>query len=213
MVDPGNLVHAADASGHRGAHPARPDRRALHAAAGRAHARSPSEHGAAARSPSTRLSRDGATPARQRAARAHRQPDQPGHRDHAPQGDRPQPDAAALAQPVRQGAPAAHHAQGRAGGARRGGAARPEGTFVYVVGRRHDRRLAAGRDRAATEGEVAIVASGLAEGERVVVDGQNQLQPGATVAPRAGRARPRGQGGARRAATARGASGARTRAR
>jgi membrane fusion protein, multidrug efflux system len=60
----------------------------------------------------------------------------------------------------------------------------PSGVFVYVV---------AGDDTAAqrtiaidsNQGDLAIVANGLADGERVVVEGQNQLRPGAKVAPRA----------------------------
>jgi multidrug efflux system membrane fusion protein len=37
----------------------------------------------------------------------------------------------------------------------------------------------------ATEGDLAIVTKGVSDGERVVVEGQNQLRPGAKVAPRA----------------------------
>jgi multidrug efflux system membrane fusion protein len=59
----------------------------------------------------------------------------------------------------------------------------PNGTFVYVV---------ASDDTAAlrpvtvdlTQGDLTILAKGVSEGERVVVDGQNQLRPGAKVAPR-----------------------------
>ena len=59
----------------------------------------------------------------------------------------------------------------------------PTGTFVYVVG----------PDQTASprpveienhEGDLAVVARGLQEGERVVTDGQNQLRPGSRVAPR-----------------------------
>lgn len=67
----------------------------------------------------------------------------------------------------------------------------PNGTFVYVVG---------GDDTVAVrtvavdivQGDVSIVASGVAEGERVVVEGQNQLRPGARVAPR-GQGQPEGK--------------------
>jgi membrane fusion protein, multidrug efflux system len=56
----------------------------------------------------------------------------------------------------------------------------PSGTFVYVVG---DDLTAAQRpiELEATPGDLAIVASGLKEGERVVTDGQNQLRPGSKV--------------------------------
>jgi membrane fusion protein, multidrug efflux system len=65
----------------------------------------------------------------------------------------------------------------------------PTGSFVYVVG---------GDDTVAprpvtietTQGDLSLVASGLAEGERIVVEGQNQLRPGTKVV-----ARPQGQQG------------------
>ena len=59
----------------------------------------------------------------------------------------------------------------------------PAGTFVYVVG---NDGAAAPRpvELGVTQGDLAVVAKGLAEGERVVVDGQNQLRPGAKVAMR-----------------------------
>jgi multidrug efflux system membrane fusion protein len=59
----------------------------------------------------------------------------------------------------------------------------PQGMFVYVIG----------TDSAASvrpiaidsiQGDLAIVTSGLHEGEQVVVDGQAQLRPGSKVAPR-----------------------------
>jgi multidrug efflux system membrane fusion protein len=67
----------------------------------------------------------------------------------------------------------------------------PNGTFVYVVGADGTAAL---RPLAVdlTLGDLALVASGLAEGERVVVEGQNQLRPGAKVAPREVGAPPRG---------------------
>jgi multidrug efflux system membrane fusion protein len=81
----------------------------------------------------------------------------------------------------------------------------PSGTFVYV---------AAADDTVASrpvsidrvQGDVAIVASGLAEGDRVVVDGQNQLRPGAKVAPRP-QGRPEGGGAATPGAPAPGQAG------
>jgi len=64
----------------------------------------------------------------------------------------------------------------------------PQGTFVYVVG---DDQRAALRpiELDAAEGmlgEQAVIAKGLSPGERVVVDGQNQLRPGAKVIPGSG---------------------------
>jgi membrane fusion protein, multidrug efflux system len=60
----------------------------------------------------------------------------------------------------------------------------PKGTFVYVV---DDGDTANERTVAADEieGDRAIVTSGLKEGDRVVVDGQAQLKPGAKVAVQA----------------------------
>jgi multidrug efflux system membrane fusion protein len=59
----------------------------------------------------------------------------------------------------------------------------PAGTFVYVVG---DDGTAAVRpvELDVVQGDLAVVASGLREGEKVVTDGQNQLRPGAKVAVR-----------------------------
>ncbi len=59
----------------------------------------------------------------------------------------------------------------------------PSGTFVYVIG--SDNTVAPRPiELGVTQGDVAIVARGLQEGERIVVDGQNQLKPGSRVAPR-----------------------------
>jgi multidrug efflux system membrane fusion protein len=59
----------------------------------------------------------------------------------------------------------------------------PQGTFAYVVA---PDSTAAVRPVvvAATQGELAIIASGLGPGDHVVVDGQAQLRPGARVAAR-----------------------------
>jgi multidrug efflux system membrane fusion protein len=59
----------------------------------------------------------------------------------------------------------------------------PSGPFVYVV---DQGQVAAVRPVQVTppQGDLAIVESGLAAGERVVADGQDQLRPGAKVAPR-----------------------------
>jgi multidrug efflux system membrane fusion protein len=59
----------------------------------------------------------------------------------------------------------------------------PSGVFVYVVAQDD---TAAQRTIAveSIQGDLALVQSGLSEGERVVTEGQNQLRPGAKVAPR-----------------------------
>jgi multidrug efflux system membrane fusion protein len=59
----------------------------------------------------------------------------------------------------------------------------PAGTFVYVIGADstvQPRPV----ELETTQGDLAVVAKGLAEGDRVVVDGQNQLRPGSKVAAR-----------------------------
>jgi multidrug efflux system membrane fusion protein len=59
----------------------------------------------------------------------------------------------------------------------------PGGTFVYVIG--GDGTVAPRPvDVELTQGDVALVAKGLQEGERVVADGQNQLRPGSRVTVR-----------------------------
>ena len=59
----------------------------------------------------------------------------------------------------------------------------PAGTFVYVVG---TDATAAVRpvEVALTQGDTAILSSGLEPNEQVVVDGQNQLRPGVKVEAR-----------------------------
>jgi multidrug efflux system membrane fusion protein len=59
----------------------------------------------------------------------------------------------------------------------------PQGTLVYVVG---SGQRAASRAVQVdhTEGDLALIAGGLSAGERVVTDGQSRLRPGARVAPR-----------------------------
>ncbi len=59
----------------------------------------------------------------------------------------------------------------------------PAGTFVYVIGAD---ATAAPRpvELAGIQGDQAMITGGLEEGDRVVVDGQNQLRPGSRVAPR-----------------------------
>jgi multidrug efflux system membrane fusion protein len=59
----------------------------------------------------------------------------------------------------------------------------PQGVFAYVVG--PDKTVSVRPiEVESTEGDLAIIAKGLAAGEEVVADGQNQLRPGAKVAPR-----------------------------
>jgi multidrug efflux system membrane fusion protein len=59
----------------------------------------------------------------------------------------------------------------------------PKGTFAYVV--KADRTVEPRPvEIEMTLGEIALIRKGLATGEQVVVDGQNQLRPGIQVAPR-----------------------------
>jgi membrane fusion protein, multidrug efflux system len=66
----------------------------------------------------------------------------------------------------------------------------PQGTFVYVVGR--DQTVALKNVQIGPSiADLTIVTGGVSAGEQVVVEGQNQLRPGAKVAPRpAASARP-----------------------
>jgi multidrug efflux system membrane fusion protein len=70
----------------------------------------------------------------------------------------------------------------------------PNGTFVYVVNAKNLAQL-----RPVTvevlQGEEAVIGSGLRAGERVVVDGQDQLKPNASVEPRDSAAPARGHAG------------------
>jgi multidrug efflux system membrane fusion protein len=60
----------------------------------------------------------------------------------------------------------------------------PKGTFVYVVG--NDSTVSVRNITiATTQGDQTILSSGVQAGERVVVDGQNQLRPGTKVSVRA----------------------------
>ena len=61
----------------------------------------------------------------------------------------------------------------------------PQGTMVYVVGK--DQPPTASMrpvEVVLATGDVAVLAGGVSPGEQVVVEGQNQLRPGATVSPR-----------------------------
>ncbi len=60
----------------------------------------------------------------------------------------------------------------------------PEGTFAYVI--EQDQTVQPRPiEVEITEGDLAVIARGLTEGEHVVADGQSQLRAGAKVAPRA----------------------------
>ena len=94
------------------------------------------------------------------------------------------PKHAALAEPVREGAPAARRrARTRSSSPRPRSQHGPSGTFAYVVGAGLDRRRCG---RSTLDGHRRATwrssRSGLAAGEQVVVDGQAQLRPGAKVA-------------------------------
>ncbi len=59
----------------------------------------------------------------------------------------------------------------------------PQGTFVYVVGA--DSRVAVQAITLdLTQGDIAIVTTGLEPGQSVITDGQNQLKPGSRVSAR-----------------------------
>lgn len=59
----------------------------------------------------------------------------------------------------------------------------PQGAFAYVV-KPGDKVELAPVEVELTQGEWAVIAKGLAPGDRVVVDGQNQLRPGAKIVAR-----------------------------
>lgn len=59
----------------------------------------------------------------------------------------------------------------------------PNGTFAYVVGP-GDTAQVKPLDVLATQGDIAVVKSGVAPGDRVVIEGQAQIRPGARVAPK-----------------------------
>jgi multidrug efflux system membrane fusion protein len=84
----------------------------------------------------------------------------------------------------------------------------PQGTFVYVVdGEKADMRTVT-LER--IEGESALISQGLSSGERVVREGQSQLRPGARVSLRDAGQKAAGAGGARGPAAGTGDAGAST---
>ena len=70
----------------------------------------------------------------------------------------------------------------------------PDGTFVYVVGSDQTVTLRP-VEAVAPTGEVAIIDKGVSEGEIVVADGQNQLRPGSKVSLRESGSSGGGRGG------------------
>ena len=58
----------------------------------------------------------------------------------------------------------------------------PQGTFTYLVDDKNTVQIRP-IELALTQGNVAVVASGLQVGQRVVTDGQEKLQPGSRVSP------------------------------
>jgi membrane fusion protein, multidrug efflux system len=84
----------------------------------------------------------------------------------------------------------------------------PQGTFVYVVdGEKADMRTVT-LER--IEGESALISQGLSSGERVVREGQSQLRPGARVSLRDAGQKAAGAGGASGRAAGTGDAGAST---
>jgi multidrug efflux system membrane fusion protein len=70
----------------------------------------------------------------------------------------------------------------------------PDGTFVYVIGT--DQTVTVRPVEAVSPaGDLAVVDKGLSEGEMVVADGQNQLRPGSKVSVRESGAQGGGRGG------------------
>ena len=59
----------------------------------------------------------------------------------------------------------------------------PTGTFAYVVGPDKTAQMRP-IEVDMTAGELALISKGLKPGEQVITDGQNQLRPGAKIAPR-----------------------------
>jgi len=75
----------------------------------------------------------------------------------------------------------------------------PQGTFAYVVGA--DMAVAQRPVEVdTTQGEIALIKSGLSVGEQVVIDGQSQVRPGSKVTPRPQEKAGAGDGGAPSAA-------------
>jgi membrane fusion protein, multidrug efflux system len=70
----------------------------------------------------------------------------------------------------------------------------PQGTFVYLAGKdgkAEQRPVTVGL----TVGDLALVDKGLAPGDSVVIEGQNQLRPGSLLQARGGQAQGGGHSG------------------
>jgi multidrug efflux system membrane fusion protein len=65
----------------------------------------------------------------------------------------------------------------------------PQGTYVYAVGQDKTAQMRP-VSIALTTGDIAVIAKGLDGGERVIVEGQNQVRPGGRVEPAGGRGEP-----------------------
>ena len=59
----------------------------------------------------------------------------------------------------------------------------PNGTFAYVVGPDQTAQVKP-LDVLATQGDLAVIKSGVAPGDHVVIEGQAQIRPGAHVSPK-----------------------------
>jgi multidrug efflux system membrane fusion protein len=81
----------------------------------------------------------------------------------------------------------------------------PQGTFVYVASGEIAEPRPVTVD--AIEGDEALVGKGIAAGDAVVVEGQNQLRPGAKIAVRGGEGAAAGGGGGRAGHSSTGAGG------
>ncbi|HEY2903917.1 MAG TPA: efflux RND transporter periplasmic adaptor subunit [Polyangia bacterium] len=71
----------------------------------------------------------------------------------------------------------------------------PQGTFVYTIGD-DDKAVVRPITVDVLQGDQALISKGLQPGEAVVIEGQNQLRPGAKVVSRAGGGGGAGAGGA-----------------
>ena len=210
LVDPGNIVHAADTTGIVVVTQIQPISVMFTLARGCA-AAGQSGAGRRRQSAVTALSRDDRTQLDTGTLDAGRQRDRSDHRHGAPEGDLSQRAQHALAGTVRQCAACCcssrHDVVTLPSTAVEHG---PDGLFAYVV--KADSTVEVRPIKTAEDSEgVTVVTDGLQSGERVVTSNQYRLQPGAkvrpvaaaassrqlAVRPIAGRRRPGSQGRAR----------------
>jgi len=59
----------------------------------------------------------------------------------------------------------------------------PNGTFAYVVGKDETAQVRP-IEVLATQGDLAVIKTGVAPGDHVVIEGQAQIRPGARVSPK-----------------------------